>query len=152
MSSTYKIRALSICFLIWWQTKDRLWDESRAWTVFLTRLLVVQGFSLCFILSNGSTAYMYFADKKRKMNWQTLSPKRQESTLWTKWKLDCFTGWSQHWCSKLSDHIIVLGSGIQHGKEEESKADLRDGRKLKEKWNAFIWGSKLASYGLSGHL
>lgn len=94
---------------------------------------------------------MCFADKKRKMNWQTLSQTRRESTVWTKWKLDCFADWSQDRCSKLSDHVIVLSSGTQHCKEEESKADLRDGGKLKEKWRAFIWDSKLASYGLSGH-
>ena len=120
------------------------WDESRAWPVFLTGLLIVQGFSLCFILSHVSTVYMCFADKRRKMNWQTLFQTRQESIVWTKWKLDCFTGWSQHWCSKLSDHVIILGSGIQHWKEEESKADLREPEKLKEKWKAFIWESKLS--------
>lgn len=100
----------------------------------LTGLLIVQGFSLCFILSHVSPVYMCFADKRRKMNWQTLFQTRQESTIWTTWKLDCFTGWSQHWCSKLSDHVIVLGSGTQHWKEKESKADLREHKKLKGKW------------------
>lgn len=112
----------------------------------LTRLLIVQGFSLCFMLSNMCTAYMCFADKKRKMNLQTLSQARQESTVWTKWKLDCFIGWSQHWCPKISDHIIVLSSGTQQWKEEESKADLQGGGKLKEKWRAFFWGSKLTIF------
>lgn len=126
--------------------------KSRAWVVFLTGPLIVQGFSLCVISSNVSTVYMCFADKKRKMNWQTLSQTRQESSVWTKWKSDCFTGWSQHWCSKLSEHVIVLRSGTQCWKEEESKADLREYRKLKEKWKAFIWKSKLSGYGLFGHL
>jgi hypothetical protein len=47
--------------------------KAKAWAGFLT-CLIVQGFSLCFILSNTSTVYMCFADKKRKMNWQTHFP------------------------------------------------------------------------------
>lgn len=143
---------------LWWFTfsfdgkqKCVRWDGRRARAAFLTGLLMVQGFSLCFILSNVSTVYMCFADKKRKMNWQTLSQTRQESTVWTKWKLDCFPGWSQHWCSKLSDHVMVLGADTQHWKEEESKADLREPGKLKEKWKAFIWEGTLAGDRLSGH-
>lgn len=50
-------------------------------SLFLTGLLIVKGFSLCFILSNMSTVYMYFADKKREMNWQTLLQTRQESSV-----------------------------------------------------------------------
>lgn len=151
MRGTYKTSALSIRFLIWWQTKECALGRSRAQAVFLTPFLTVRGLSLRFILSNVSTEYMCFADKKRKMNWQTLSQTRQEGAVWTKWRLDVFAGWAQQWRSKLSDHIIVLGSGTQHWKEEESNADLRDGGKLKEKWKAFIWESTLASYRLSGH-
>lgn len=44
------------------------------WAAFLTGLLIVRGFFLCFILSNTSAVYMCSADKKRKMNWQTLFP------------------------------------------------------------------------------
>lgn len=148
MKGTYKISTVDllsrlICFLVW--------DESRDWAVFLICLLTVRGFSLCSILSNVNTANVCFADKKRKMNWQTLSQTRQESIVWTKWKLDCFADWSQDRCSKLSDHGIVLSLDAQHCKEEESKAKLRDDGKLKKIWRAFIWDSKLASYRLSGH-
>lgn len=141
--STVDLLSHSICFFIW--------AESRSWAVFLICLLTVRGFSQCLVLSNVSKAYMCFADKKRKMNWQTLSQTRQESTVWTKWKLDCFADWSQDRCSKLSGPGIVLNSGTQPCKEEEGRADLRDGGKLKEKRRAFIWDSKLAGYGLSGH-
>jgi len=45
---------------------------------------------------------MGFADKSRKINWQSLPQTRQGSSVWTLLKLDCFNSWSQNWCSKLS--------------------------------------------------
>ena len=78
MSGTYKISAL-FAFPFDGKEKSMLGNDSRAWAV--NSPADFQGFSLCFILSNMSTAYMCFADKKRKMNLLTLSQTRQESTV-----------------------------------------------------------------------
>lgn len=123
---------------------------AEAWAVFLTGLLIVRGFSLCFILSNTSRVYMCFADKKRKMNWQTLFPDKTGRHCLNKveigllyWLITALMFKAFRPCNSLRLWYTVLRGGRKQGWFEGAGKVKRKMKSLYERkqtgWLWVIW-------------